>query len=98
MTKHEPYTSCVCEQAVCKEPVYVYSGALCDLNGISTDPSALGGLGTVAVVGSLIDLPLSAAADTLILPWSIYQHYHYRHLAPPPDDVQQTHQHTSTDR
>jgi hypothetical protein len=47
-------------------------------------------LSPILGVAAIIDLPLSAVADTVLLPWSIYQRHESHSSAPPAEDTQNT--------
>jgi uncharacterized protein YceK len=81
-TKKDPLESCT-DGRPRTSPAFIYSGTRCDVRLLSNtfDGSLLGIFGPFG----LIDLPLSFAADTLILPWTIYQHTHRDHWSPPLD-------------
>ena len=66
-TQKYPTESCAWEKGA-RRPVFIYSGTRCDLALIAM-PSLIW---TIPL--GLIDLPLSLAADTIILPWTIYRH------------------------
>ncbi len=88
VTKRDPRQLCN-GSPLQNEPVFLYSGARCDLRLIPwvfTEGTAMF-LSPIVATAAIIDLPLSAAANTVILPWSIYQHVNRKHWTPPPEDT-----------
>jgi len=70
------------------EPVFLYSGVYCDLqliNWMFTDSPGL--FSPVMGVAYIIDLPLDVVADTVVLPWSVYQHVNRDRWKPPPEET-----------
>jgi uncharacterized protein YceK len=89
-TKRDPWESCNGDPPRNK-PAFIYSGLRCDLRLIPwlfTEEQPF--LSPIFGVASMIDLPLSAAADTVVLPWSLYQHFDRKHQTPPPEDPRYT--------